>query len=236
MSPTKPNCYNHPDRPFEVMCGYCGRLLCAECAVFESTSNCYRCANEYECLCHQQSPVQESSAPDGVPPPAYHHTPLRLLCVDVFSDITSLLEAYEIPSDPLETMVLAMLITTKAYMHTTGDGAVLDRFHSDMVQYVTDEYYVARDRGDGDIQELFTFVGDFYDLVQSRYREYGGTLSDELSQLGTPWTHAAALRLTLCPQPVSERTIGRARDPLSEKLAEAYAGCVWSFKYEGTSM
>jgi hypothetical protein len=161
---------------------------------------------------------------------------MKSLCLDIAADIRQLLSnrGFNKPIKALEFIIFAMFVVTESYTLTQKrlDKASpqLDQFHLDMVDYVTNEYFL-KENAVEDTNDIFAFHDQFYDVVATRYAEYRRLLAKDLSNPATVYSKTlGALLNHLFAEPISEDDKPHLIVPMSLIVVEFWAECLQSFK------
>ncbi len=160
---------------------------------------------------------------------------MKSLCLGIVGDTGQLLsdQGFNKPIDVLELIIFAMFVVTDTYTLSQKGldkaSRQLDQFHLDMVNHVTDKYFLKENTGK-DTKGMFAFRDQFYDAIGNRYTEYRRLFTEDLNNPGTVYSKTVrALLNHLFAEPISEDDKARLIVPMALKLAEFYTGCLKLF-------
>ena len=100
---------------------------------------------------------------------------MKSLCLGIVGDIGRLLsnEGFNKPIRIVELLVFGMFIVTETYslanIKSEKKEPQLDKFHLNIINYVTNEYFL-KEANNKDDEEIFKLQDKFYDLVVVRYK------------------------------------------------------------------
>jgi len=113
---------------------------------------------------------------------------MKSLCLGIVGDTGQLLsnEGFDKPVKVFELIIFGMFVVTEAYTLVKKEldkaSPQLNQFHLDMVNYVTNEYFL-KETTAKDTNEILEFHDQFYDVVGSRYVEYRQLFAEDLSKV-----------------------------------------------------
>lgn len=164
---------------------------------------------------------------------------MKSLCLGIVGDTGRLLlnKGFDKPIKLYELIIFGMFVVTEAYTLAKKGldkaSPQLDQFHLDMVNYVTNEYFL-KETTAKDVTEILEFRDQFYDDVGSRYVEYRQLFVKDLSNRNPGAVFfsksLSAFVNHLFIEPISKDDKPHLIIPMAIKLAEFYEGCLQSFK------
>jgi hypothetical protein len=160
---------------------------------------------------------------------------MKSLCLGIVGDTGQLLsnQGFNKPIDVLELILFGMFVVTETYTLSQKGldkaSRQLDQFHLDMVNYVTDKYFL-KENTVKDTKGMFAFRDQFYDAIGDRYTEYRRLFTEDLRNPGTIYSKTVGALLNhLFAEPISEDDKSHLIVPVALKLAEFYKGCLTLF-------
>jgi hypothetical protein len=140
-------------------------------------------------------------------------------------------EGYNKQGVALECIILGMFLVTETYILSNRDSAKshlqLDEFHTDMMNYLFNEYK----KDTGGKCDIISFRNEFYEIIRSRYQEYREAFNADTNKTVTILSKTLGAFLDhFLAEPISEFKKHHSIVPLALKLLDIYNGMYKLFR------